>query len=165
MRVGPELRRIIGYRIQAELAADVDARFASIQDTINRIPGAPATFHKVYRSRHTDTPFAQNISRQDLPQRFSPPVFATPYDGSTDPDDHVSIFKQRVQSATNTQHDWEICMCKSFGSTLSGPALTWFTHLPNNSIGSFDELHYIFCQHFASSRRVSKRSDDLYFVK
>ncbi|XP_031267037.1 uncharacterized protein LOC116125467 [Pistacia vera] len=34
----------------------------------------------------------------------------------------------------------EACMCKSFGSSISGPALQWYTNLSNSSINSFAQL-------------------------
>ncbi|XP_074283388.1 uncharacterized protein LOC141607939 [Silene latifolia] len=36
-----------------------------------------------------------------------------------------------------TGHEKKACMCKGFGSTLSGAALQWFVNLPNKSISSF----------------------------
>lgn len=56
-------------------------------------------------------------------------------------------------------------MCKDFGSSLSGPALQWYTSLPNASIGSFVDIHAAFIEQFASSRKLEKHSDDLYANK
>ena len=55
-------------------------------------------------------------------------------------------------------------MCKAFGSSLSGPALQWYTNLPNNSINSFVQLTDTFVKQFASSRKLEKMSDDLYTI-
>lgn len=56
-------------------------------------------------------------------------------------------------------------MCKGFGSSLTGPALQRFIGLPNNSISSFAELHDRFVEQFSSSRKMLKRSDDLYSIR
>ena len=56
-------------------------------------------------------------------------------------------------------------MCKGFRSSLVGPALQWYTNLPNNSISSFAQLTDIFVEQFASSRKLEKLSDDLYRIK
>ncbi|CAA7027874.1 unnamed protein product [Microthlaspi erraticum] len=53
-------------------------------------------------------------------------------------------------------------MCKGFGSSLTGPALQWFTNLPNASIDSFASLTDRFVEQFASSRNIERTADDLY---
>ncbi|XP_074318377.1 uncharacterized protein LOC141655184 [Silene latifolia] len=58
----------------------------------------------------------------------------------------------------------EACMCKGFGSTLSGPALRWFVSLPNKSISTFADLVNAFTQQFASSRKPHKHAGDLYRI-
>ncbi|XP_057780163.1 uncharacterized protein LOC130998773 [Salvia miltiorrhiza] len=58
----------------------------------------------------------------------------------------------------------EACMCKGFDSSLIGPALQWYTNLPNNSIRSFSQLTDVFVQQYASSRKLEKISEDLYAV-
>ncbi|XP_031270932.1 uncharacterized protein LOC116129326 [Pistacia vera] len=55
-------------------------------------------------------------------------------------------------------------MCKSFGSSLSGPALQWYTNLPNRSIDSFAQLTDTFVEQFASNKKLEKLSTDLYRV-
>ena len=45
-------------------------------------------------------------------------------------------------------------MCKSFGSSLIGPALHWFINLPNNSISSFAQLTDTFVEQFTSSKKL-----------
>ncbi|KAL5760612.1 hypothetical protein ACOSQ2_019450 [Xanthoceras sorbifolium] len=58
----------------------------------------------------------------------------------------------------------EACMCKGFGSSLVGPALQWYTNLPNISINAFAQLTDTFVEQFASSRKLEKQSDDLYTI-
>ncbi|XP_074305824.1 uncharacterized protein LOC141641046 [Silene latifolia] len=58
----------------------------------------------------------------------------------------------------------EACMCKRFGSTLTGPALRWFVGLPNRSISTFADLVNAFTQQFASSRKPQKHAGDLYRI-
>ncbi|KAL5800166.1 hypothetical protein ACOSQ4_033050 [Xanthoceras sorbifolium] len=55
-------------------------------------------------------------------------------------------------------------MCKGFGSSVVGPALQWYTNLPNVSINSFAQLMDTFVEQFASSRKLEKQSDDLYTI-
>ncbi|XP_031265624.1 uncharacterized protein LOC116124051 [Pistacia vera] len=55
-------------------------------------------------------------------------------------------------------------MCKSFGSSLSDPALQWYTNLLNSSIDSFAQLKDTFVEQFASSKKHEKLLANLYRV-
>ena len=52
-------------------------------------------------------------------------------------------------------------MCKVFGSSLIGPALQWYTNLPNNLIYSFAQLTDTFVKQFASSKKPELDSQHL----
>ena len=56
-------------------------------------------------------------------------------------------------------------MCKSFGSSLQGPALQWYTNLANNFISSFVQLTDTFVEQFPSSKKLEKLSGDLYCIQ
>ncbi|KAL5550140.1 hypothetical protein UlMin_000316 [Ulmus minor] len=56
-------------------------------------------------------------------------------------------------------------MCKSFGSSLQGPTLQWYTKLANNSISSFAQLTDTFVEQFASSKKLEKLSGNLYRIQ
>ena len=98
-----------------------------------------------------------------MPRKFSLPNLK-PYDGTTDPTDHIASYKQRMFTAAIPRDLRDACMCKSFGSSLIGLALQWFTNLPNNSISSFAQLTDTFVEQFASSKKLEKLSGDLYHV-
>ncbi|XP_074299708.1 uncharacterized protein LOC141630860 [Silene latifolia] len=86
------------------------------------------------------------------------------YDGTTDPIDHVNHYKQKMMVIIATGPLKEDCMCKGFGSTLSGAALQWFVGLPNKSIANFADLVNAFNQQFASSKKPEKQTSDLYRI-
>ncbi|XP_074318117.1 uncharacterized protein LOC141654907 [Silene latifolia] len=65
---------------------------------------------------------------------------------------------------TATGASKEACMCKGFGSTLTGATLQWFVGLPNGTISSFADLVNAFNQQFSSSRRTPKQPSDLYRI-
>ncbi|XP_074266931.1 uncharacterized protein LOC141590223 [Silene latifolia] len=88
----------------------------------------------------------------------------TLFDGTTDPCDHISQFKQKMMVTTATGSSKEACMCKGFCSTLTGAALQWFVGLPNGTISSFADLVNTFNQQFSSSRRTPKQLIDLYRI-
>ncbi|XP_031257395.1 uncharacterized protein LOC116115381 [Pistacia vera] len=112
---------------------------------------------------YADSPFMDAITLADMPYKFTIPSMK-PYDGTTDPDDHIASYKQQIFTVLIPRMLREACMCKSFCSSLSGPALQWYTNLPNGSIDSFAQLTDIFVEHFASSKKLEKLSTDLYRV-
>ncbi|XP_031257473.1 uncharacterized protein LOC116115458 [Pistacia vera] len=87
-----------------------------------------------------------------------------PYDDTTDPDDHIASYKQRMFTISIPRALREACICKSFGSSLAGPSLQWYTNLPNGSIDLFAQLTDTFVEQFASSKKLKKLSADLYRV-
>ena len=99
-----------------------------------------------------------------MPRKFALPNMK-PYNGNTDPTDHIASYKQRMFTAAIARDLWEACMCKSFESSLIGLALQWFTNLPNNSISSFAQLIYTFVEQFASNKKLEKLSGDLYHIQ
>ncbi|XP_031247646.1 uncharacterized protein LOC116105353 [Pistacia vera] len=130
---------------------------------MRRIPGMPIPIKKSRPNCYADSPFADGIALADMPQKFTIPNMK-PYDGTTDPDDHIASYKQRMFTVSIPRLLREACMCKSFGSSLSGPALQWYTNLPNGSIDSFAQLTNTFVEQFASSKKLEKLSVDLYRV-
>ncbi|KAF3561257.1 hypothetical protein DY000_02014271 [Brassica cretica] len=98
-----------------------------------------------------------------MPKKFSFPSI-TAYDGTTDRDDHICQYRQRMLTVALPKGSREATMCKGFGSTLTGPALQWYINLPSKSIASFAVLSDKFVEQFASSRDLEKTSDSLYEI-
>ncbi|GKE09682.1 reverse transcriptase domain-containing protein, partial [Tanacetum coccineum] len=74
------------------------------------------------------------------------------YDGSIDPDGHIS----RFVGAAN-QGEWDMPVWyRMFQQTLDGPARGWFDRLPNGGIDSWADLREKFVERFALRRRCSK---------
>ena len=82
-----------------------------------------------------------------------------------DPTDHIASYKQRMFTVNITWEQRKACMCKSFGSSLQGIALQWYTNLANNSISSFAQLTNTFVEQFASSKKLEKLLGDLYLIQ
>ncbi|KAK0580870.1 hypothetical protein LWI29_007278 [Acer saccharum] len=142
---------------------DFSRRFAEMEALIQRIPGVPAPIKKSTANSFADSPFVDAIALMEMPKKFNFPNMKQ-YEGTTDPDDHIAQYKQRMFTAAIPRDLREACMCKAFGSSLSGPALQRYTNLPNNSIDSFAQLTDTFVEQFASSRKLEKLSDDLYTI-
>ena len=127
---------------------------------MSRLPGVRLPIRKSRAGAISDTPFMESIVTVELPRKFSPPEMKQ-YDGSTDLDDHVIHYKYKMMSTGFSPSQWEAGMCRCFGETLVGPALSWFVNLPYRSIMSYQELADNFVPHFASSCKLEKTSDDL----
>lgn len=98
--------------------------------------------------------------------RFYPISRSPKFDRTTGSQIQMNLFHSinlKMQTAPVPQHLQEACMCKGFRACLEGVAIQWFMHLPIDSISSFAHLHQLFVQNF-SSRKTTKRSDDLYAV-
>ena len=59
----------------------------------------------------------------------------------------------------------KMCMYKGVGSSLIGPALQWYTNLPNNLICSFAQLTDTFIEQFANSRKPERDSQHLNTIR
>ncbi|KAF3533204.1 hypothetical protein DY000_02039672 [Brassica cretica] len=86
------------------------------------------------------------------------------YDVTTDPDDHIAQYRQRMLAVALSKVSRKATTCKGLGSTLTRPALQWYINLPSRSIASFVVLSDKFVEQFASSRDLEKTSDSLYEV-
>jgi len=150
--------------INESIEQAVAKRFAEMEALIQKIPGVPAPIKKSLPHSYADSPFVDSIALVEMPKKFSFPNMKM-YDGTTDPTDHIASYKQRMFTAAIPREQREACMCKSFGSSLQGPALQWYTNLANNSISSFAKLTDTFVEQFASSKKLEKLSGDLYCIQ
>ncbi|XP_027338200.1 uncharacterized protein LOC113852153 [Abrus precatorius] len=69
------------------------------------------------------------------------------YDGTSYPEEHVDIFTTQVGLYTNN----DALLCRTFPTSLCGPAFNWFTGLLSASIDSFVTLVTHFNLQFATS--------------
>ena len=124
----------------------------------------PTLIKKSFVNSYADSPFTDNIALVEMPQKFSFPNIKL-YEGTTYSDDHIAQYKQRMFTTAILRDLREVCMCKGFGSSLIGPALQWYTNLPDNSICSFAQLTDTFVEQFASSRKPERDSQHLNIIR
>ncbi|GJT23751.1 reverse transcriptase domain-containing protein [Tanacetum coccineum] len=97
------------------------------------------------------SPFSRQIIEFSAPNHRMPTNLRI-YDGSTDPDDHIT----RFVGATN-QGEWEMLVwCRMFQQTLDGPTRGWFDRLPNGCIDNWTYLREAFVERFALRRKCCK---------
>lgn len=105
------------------------------------------------------TPFSKEIIDTDTKRKIKIPTI-DPYDGTTDPQDHLAAYKAQMSVQMGCEAVW----CKFFPTTLKGIAQIWFTNLPNGSITKFTELSSLFTQHFIAKKEAKedKSSSDVH---
>ncbi|XP_074570551.1 uncharacterized protein LOC141827208 [Curcuma longa] len=100
------------------------------------------------------------ILEEGLPPRFKT-VPVGEYNGSTDPEDHLS----RFENASLLHQYPDGVKCRVFLNTLAGSAQRWFNHLPPASIHSFEEFKEIFLHQFSSAKKYQKSPLTLFSMK
>ncbi|XP_074300442.1 uncharacterized protein LOC141631704 [Silene latifolia] len=100
----------------------LEHQYQELRELMYMIPGVARLLEKAARDSYADSPFVDDIALVGVPKGCVPPAM-TLYDGTTDPLDHVNHYKQKMIVITATRSLKEACMCKGFGSTLSGAAL------------------------------------------
>ncbi|XP_012852335.1 PREDICTED: uncharacterized protein LOC105971944 [Erythranthe guttata] len=105
------------------------------------------------------SPFSANILDDDLPHSFRPVTYE--YLGTTDPFEHLC----RFNNTSDLHRFTEGVKCRVFATTLAGAAQTWFSQLPADTIGGFDQLSACFMDHFASSKKQRRSTLTLFAVR
>ncbi|VFQ80576.1 unnamed protein product [Cuscuta campestris] len=96
----------------------------------------------------TVTPFTPRVMSISLPANFRPWQIKA-YNGTTDPQDHLSKFYASMEAAAAPDE----VKCRCFLATLEGSACDWFNRLPKGTIDDWDTLAEKFLTHFAANRR------------
>ncbi|GKE56334.1 reverse transcriptase domain-containing protein [Tanacetum coccineum] len=97
------------------------------------------------------SPFTRRIIEFSAPTHRMPTNLKI-YDGSIDPEDHITRF---VRAAN--QGEWKMPVwCRMFQQTLDGPARGWFDRMPNDYIDNWTDLRRRFVERFALRRKCSK---------
>ena len=107
-------------------------------------------------SQISKSPFTQEIEKVKLPRHFLQPTFAM-YNDRTDPIEHVSQFKQKMDVHSQD----ETLMCRVFPSNLGPISMRWFDGLRTNSISSFKKFTQSFYSRFITCSRVPQPLDSL----
>ena len=108
----------------------------------------------------TDSPFIASINNHLLPSKFKMPSLDS-YDGTRDPCHHIATFKTTM----HLQGVPDEIMCKAFPTTLKGSAWVWFSKIPPNTIGSFEELSKLFFNNFIEGQRHKCSSSSLLTIE
>ncbi|XP_038701920.1 uncharacterized protein LOC119998656 [Tripterygium wilfordii] len=146
-----------GPTIASVAQAAMAKQIIELRGDIDKLTKAPPALAKINANCYTGSPFVDNIYQTDMPHRFSVPSMKL-YNGTDDPEDHVAHYKLKMGAIAIPYGMHETCMCKGFGSTLTGPALRWYINLPNGSIASFEKLIETFMVQFSRTTIQALRS-------
>uniref|UniRef100_UPI001CB9BDBB uncharacterized protein LOC122584645 n=1 Tax=Erigeron canadensis TaxID=72917 RepID=UPI001CB9BDBB len=137
--------------------------FQKIKDMISSVPGFCNPIPEVNPASYLINRYGDRIANVKIPKKFQVPNMK-PYDGTTDPQEHIALYLEKMETVPIPSNLKEACLCRSFGSTLSGLALKWLQSLPPLFINSFANLTNLFYSQFSCSRTFEKLTDDLYKI-
>ncbi|KAJ0437628.1 hypothetical protein HanHA300_Chr16g0604361 [Helianthus annuus] len=95
-----------------------------LKDMISSVPGVVKPIPEIADGSHKVSRFAPPICDAEVPKRFHIPTMKL-YDGTTDPEEHIAQYRERMEINLIPEKLKEACLCKGFGSTLTGSALKW----------------------------------------
>ncbi|XP_060185298.1 uncharacterized protein LOC132614786 [Lycium barbarum] len=148
------------------LAKRVDStekRVETYNSRVNQIPGAPPLLKGPDSKRYIQRPFPPSAAPKSIPKRFKMPDIQK-YDGTTDPHEHVTSYTCAIKGNDMKEDEIESVLLKKFGETLSKGALTWYDHLPEHSITSFEMLVDAFIEAHAGAKKVQARKADIFRI-
>ena len=70
-------------------------RLDAMQSMVERLPGVALPIRKRNPDSYADTPFTEEITLIEMPRKLSFPSIKV-YDGTSDPDDHIAHYRQRM---------------------------------------------------------------------
>ena len=149
--------------LDAGIIPQMAKELKQLRQMISSIPGVVQPIPEVSSASHRISRFAAPIADTEIPKRFQTPNMKL-YDGTTDPEEHIAQYRERMEIIPIPAHLKEACLCKGFGSTLTGSALKWLLSVTPYSITSFAHLINLFNNQFSCSRTFEKITSDLYRV-
>ncbi|XP_070006890.1 uncharacterized protein [Nicotiana sylvestris] len=148
----------------ANLVMEGHKQLKEQSDRIEQISGVPPVIKGIDMDKYSQQPWKPSEAPLPIPKKFKMPDIPK-YDGTTDPQDHVTVFTTDVKGNNLTKQEIESVLVKIFGETLTKGALTWYSLLPENSIDSFVELVDSFIKAHSGAQKVEKRMEDIFKIK
>ncbi|PWA92900.1 gag protein [Artemisia annua] len=105
--------------------------------------------------------FTKRIRDYDMPDDIKVTTNLRAYDGTTDPDDHLTVFMGTMDVHKLPEPAW----CRFFHITLSGAARFWYDNLTPGSINGFHQLRDKFRANFLQQRRFQKTQAEILGIR
>ncbi|XP_070057151.1 uncharacterized protein [Nicotiana tomentosiformis] len=113
--------------------------------------------------KYTQLSFKPSATPELIPKRFKMTDIPK-YDGTSDPQEHITTYTTTVKGNDLAQHEIESILLKKFGKILTKGALTWYSLLPEHSIDSFEMLADSFIKAHVGARKVQARKADIFRI-
>ncbi|XP_070055429.1 uncharacterized protein [Nicotiana tomentosiformis] len=134
------------------------------QERVDKIPGAPKLLPKRDAGRFVEQPYSDEATQHAIPKTFKMSPYLKIYDGTTDPEDHVTHYVTTVKGNDLAKEQVSSILLKMFGETLTGGALTWYSQLPARSIETFKEMADKFVMAHAGAKKAEARVNDIFAI-
>ncbi|XP_070038283.1 uncharacterized protein [Nicotiana tomentosiformis] len=135
------------------------------QERVDKIPGAPKLLPKRDASRFVEQPYSDEVAPHAIPKSFKMPPYLKIYDGTTDPEDHVTHYVTALKGNDLAKEQVSSILLKKFGETLTRGAVTWYSQLPARSIETFEEMADKFVIAYAGAKKAEARVNDIFAIK
>ncbi|KAL0374092.1 UNVERIFIED_CONTAM: hypothetical protein Sradi_3324900 [Sesamum radiatum] len=139
--------------VPSQWLARLESLQKGLQDVQHQVMGAPT-------EEQPDIPFTEEVMTDELPVNCRTPAIVE-YDGTTDPQEHLSRFENTALLHRYTDG----IKCRVFVTTFTWAAQQWFNQLPLPVIGSFREFRSLFLHQFASSGKYRKIELSLFSIR
>ncbi|XP_019248364.1 PREDICTED: uncharacterized protein LOC109227622 [Nicotiana attenuata] len=93
------------------------------------------------------------------------PPYLKMYDGTTDPEDHVTHYVTAVKGNDLEKEQVSSILLKKFGETLTGKAQTWYSQLPTRFIDMFEEMVDNFVTAHVGAKKAEAKVNDIFAIK
>ena len=125
--------------------ADLQLSLRDIHSKIHHVKASTPEIERVLATTRRN-PFTQRITKVKI--KKTEKLRIPPYKGDSDPTDHMTAFNIAMGRNHFSDEEKDAGLCQLFVESLSGPALSWFSHLKEGSIDSFDDLSASFLKNY-----------------
>ncbi|XP_048633218.1 uncharacterized protein LOC106409471 [Brassica napus] len=125
--------------------ADLQLSLWDIHSKIHHVKASTPEIEHVLATTRRNS-FTQRITKVKI--KKTEKLRIPPYKGDSDPTDHMTAFNIAMGRNHFSDEEKDAGLCQLFVESLSGPALSWFSHLKEGSIHSFDDLSAFFLKNY-----------------
>ncbi|XP_009757891.2 uncharacterized protein [Nicotiana sylvestris] len=133
------------------------AKLKEQNNRIEQIHGVSLVIKGVDIDKYLQQPWKPSVAPLLIPKKFKMPDIPK-YDGTINPQDHVTAFTTGVKGNDLTNQEIELVLVKKNGETITKGAL------PENSIDSFAELADSFVKAHWEAQKVEKRMEGIFKI-
>ncbi|XP_013658666.1 uncharacterized protein LOC106363482 [Brassica napus] len=139
--------------------ADLQLSLRDIHSKIHHVKASTPEIERVLATTQRN-PFTQRITKVKI--KKTEKLRIPPYKGDSDQTDHMTAFNIAMGRNHFSDEEKDAGLCQLFVESLSGPALSWFSHLKEGSIDSFDDLSASFLKNYIMWSRQGTSMADLW---